>query len=80
MKTAIPIMPIAAAVFSASFINSASACPKVNPIDPNLPDCLTGLRNGFLVDQQTGKPIMSARCQDYADGQYWTVGQYVRSR
>ncbi|WP_413410322.1 hypothetical protein [Prochlorococcus sp. MIT 1313] len=69
-----------AAVFSASLINSVSAGQKINPIDPNLPDCLTGLRNGFLVDQQTGKPIMSARCQDYVDGQYWTVGQYVRSR
>ena len=70
----------AAVVVSGSLINPASAGPKINPIDPNFPDCYTGLRNGFLVDQQTSEPIMSARCQDYADGQYWTVGEYVRSR
>ena len=51
----------------------------LNPINLNLPDCMTGLRNGYLMDQQTGKPLMSAQCQDYADGQYWTVGQYIRS-
>ena len=51
----------------------------LNPINLNLPDCVTGLRNGYLMDQQTGKPLMSAQCQDYADGQYWTVGQYIRS-
>ena len=51
-----------------------------NSINLNLPDCVTGLRNGYLVDQQTGKPLMSAQCQDYEDGQHWTVGQYIRSR
>ena len=51
----------------------------LNPVNLNLPDCVTGLRNGYLMDQQTGKPPMSAQCQDYADGQYWTVGQYIRS-
>ena len=53
---------------------------EFNSINLNLPDCLTGLRNGYLVDQQTGKPLMSAQCQDYEDGLYWTVGQYIRSR
>lgn len=51
----------------------------INSINPEYMDCHTGLRNGVLVDQSTGRPIMSARCQDYSDGQYWTVGQYVRS-
>ena len=48
---------------------------KFNSINLNLPDCVTGLRNGYLVDQQTGKPLMSAQCRGYADGQYWTVGE-----
>lgn len=51
-----------------------------NPVNINLLDCVTGLRNGYLVDQQTRKPVMSAQYQDYADGQYWTVGEYIRSR
>ena len=51
----------------------------LNPVNLNLPDCVTGLRKGYLMDQQTGKPLMSAQCQDYADGQFWTVGQYIRS-
>lgn len=52
---------------------------QINPINPEYMDCYAGLRNGALVDQNTGRPIMSAHCQDYSDGQYWTVGQYVRS-
>ena len=68
----------AAAVIGTSLINTAEAKP-INPIKPEYMDCYTGLRNGALVDQNTGRPIMSARCQDYSDGQYWTVGQYVRS-
>ena len=50
----------------------------INPINREYIDCYTGLRNGALVDQSTGRPIMSASCQDYSSGQYWTVGQYVR--
>ena len=34
---------------------------EFNPINLNLPDCVTELRNGCLVDQHTGKPLMSAR-------------------
>ena len=41
-----------------------------NPINLNLPDCVTGLRNGHLMDQQTGNPLMPAQCQDYADIHY----------
>ena len=51
-----------------------------NPINLNLPDCVTGLWNSYLVGQQTGKPVMSAQCQDYADGQQWTIEEYIRSR
>ena len=40
-----------------------------NPINLNLPDCVTELKNSYLVGQQTGKPVMSVKCQDYADGQ-----------
>ena len=53
---------------------------EFNSINLNLLDCVTGLRNGYLVDQQTGKPLMSAQCQDYADGQQWTIEEYIRSR
>ena len=56
-----------------------SEANQINPINPEYIDCYTGLRNGALVDQSTGRPIMSASCQDYSTGQYWTVGQYVRS-
>ena len=56
-----------------------SEANPINPINSEYMDCYTGLRNGALVDQSTGRPIMSARCQDYSDGQYWTVGQYIRS-
>ena len=40
-----------------------------NPINLNLPDCVTELKNSYLVGQQTGKLVMFAQCQDYADGQ-----------
>ena len=56
-----------------------SEANPINPINSEYMDCYTGLRNGALVDQSIGRPIMSARCQDYSDGQYWTVGQYIRS-
>ena len=56
-----------------------SEANPINPINSEYMDCYTGLRNGALVDQSTGRPIMSASCQDYSSGQYWTVGQYVRS-
>jgi len=51
-----------------------------NPINLNLPDCMTGLWNSYLMGQQTGKPVMSTQCQDYADGQQWTIEEYIRSR
>ena len=73
------VVVAAAAVIGGSLICSAQAKP-INPINPEYMDCYTGLRNGALVDQNSGRPIMSAHCQDYSDGQYWTVGQYVRSR
>ena len=57
----------------------ASEANPINPINSEYMDCYTFLRNGALVDQSTGRPIMSARCQDYSDDQYWTVGQYLRS-
>ena len=56
-----------------------SEANPINPINSEYMDCYTGLRNGALVDQSTGRPIMRARCQDYSDGQYWSVGQYIRS-
>ena len=71
---------VTCAVFGSTMAVSALPESKSNPINPNLPDCMTGLRNGFLVNQETGQPMMTARCQDYEDGQYWTVGEYVRSR
>ena len=67
-----------ATVIGTSVINTAQAKP-INPINSDYIDCYTGLQNGALIDQNAGEPIMSARCQDYSDGQYWTVGQYVRS-
>ena len=69
----------AATVIVISVISTAQAKP-INPINSDYVDCYTGLQNGVLIDQKTGEPIMSARCQDYSDGQYWTVGQYLRSR
>ena len=57
----------------------ASEANPINPINSEYMDCYTFLRNGALVDQSAGRPIMSARCQDYSDDQYWTVGQYIRS-
>ena len=54
---------VTCAVFGSTMAVSALPESKSNPINPKLPDCMTGLRNGFLVNQQTGQPMMFARCQ-----------------
>jgi len=45
------------------------------------PDCEAAMRNGFKgAFNQDGTLNMSFRCQDYSDGSWWTLGQYVRAR
>jgi len=45
------------------------------------PDCETAMRNGFKgVFKKDGSLNMSFKCQDYTDGSWWTLGQYVRAK
>ena len=61
-------------------INSAAKAEKpLNPLTG--PDCATAMRNGFKgAFDKDGSVNMSFQCQDYTDGSWWTLGQYLRSR
>ena len=58
---------------------AARAEEPLNPLTG--PDCTTAMRNGFKgVFNKDGSLNMSFQCQDYSDGSWWTLGQYLRSR
>jgi len=57
----------------------SDAASAANPLTG--PDCATAMRNGFKgVFNKDGSLNMSFQCQDYTDGSWWTLGQYVRAR
>ena len=63
-----PVFPYSASRAGSTLINRLTG-----------PDCVTAMRNGFEgVFNKDGSLNTTFQCQDYTDGSWWTLGQYVK--